>query len=135
MRDDLAPEVERESVSGAAEHADEVIFPGLDRFLGYVSSVVIGRDQLVGHAGLNDGSFECCGGFIVEDLVARGQAAELHTGKGAGSGFDHFAFRPAFHWLDPGGVAVDVVQYHLVPVAAAGDVWELACLVTVDLAG
>ena len=36
------------------------------------------------------------------------------------------------HWLHPSGVAVDVVEEHLILVAAAGTGMELACLVCVD---
>ena len=37
-----------------------------------------------------------------------------------------------FCWFDPYCVAVHIVKYHLISVASAGDVWELACLVGVE---
>ena len=36
-----------------------------------------------------------------------------------------------FSGLNPDGVAVDVVEYHLVLKTSAGDVWKLTCLIGV----
>ena len=45
LRDGLAPEVAGESCGGAAEDANEVVFPGLDCLFCNVAAVVIGGEQ------------------------------------------------------------------------------------------
>jgi len=76
LRDGLTPEVERESIGGAAKDTDEVVLPCLEGFLGYVSAVVVGGNQLVGHAGLLDLEFVCCRDLVVEDLMGGDDASE-----------------------------------------------------------
>ena len=45
---------------------------------------------------------------------------------------DHLAYRSILRCLYPGGVAVDVLEDHLVCVASAGDMWELSGLVSMN---
>ena len=56
----------------------------------------------------------------------------LHTSKWALTGQNHSPIWFVFDWLHPSGVAIDVVEEHLILVAAAGALWELASLVCVD---
>ncbi len=55
LGDELTPEVEGEVVCSAAERRQKMIFPCLDGFFGYVSAMIIGWYQLVGHGGGGDG--------------------------------------------------------------------------------
>ena len=59
-------------------------------------------------------------------------ALVLHTIECVLTGQNHFPLRFVFDWLHPSGVAVDVVEEHLILVAAAGALQELASLVYVD---
>ena len=70
--------------------------------------------------------------FVVEDLVFWDDALVLHTSKCASTGHTHFPLYFVFDWLHPSGVAIDVVEEHLILVAAAGALWEFASLVCVD---
>ena len=45
---------------------------------------------------------------------------------------DKFPLCPVLGWLYPNGVAVGVIEDHLVSVASAGSEWELASVVRVD---
>ncbi len=47
--DGLAPQVERESVVGAAENTNKVVLLRLEGFFGNVAAMIIGRDQLLQH--------------------------------------------------------------------------------------
>ena len=51
LGDDLAPEVLGERCCGAAQDANEVIFPGLDGFFGEVAVVIIWWHELKSHVG------------------------------------------------------------------------------------
>ena len=62
--------------------------------------------------------------FWDDDLV-------LHTSKCGSMGQNNSPLRFVFYWLHPGGVAVDVVEEHLILVAAAGALRKLASLVCV----
>ena len=48
------------------------------------------------------------------------------------TGQNHSPICFVFDWLHPSGVAVDVVEEHLILVATDGALWELASLVCVD---
>ena len=56
----------------------------------------------------------------------------MHSGESAGVCEDKFALRPVLGRLHPNGVAVSVIEDHLVPVASAGSEWEFSSLVCVD---
>ena len=120
LGDDLAPEVLGKGCCGATYDANEVVFPGLDRFFGEVATVIIGWYKLKSHVGGDDLVAIECRDFIVKDLMLRHDALLLHACEGAATCQDHFTLCFVFHWLNPGGVAVNVVEDHLILVAAAG---------------
>jgi hypothetical protein len=64
--------------------------------------------------------------------VFRDNALVINSCESPASCKNHFSLRFILHGFHPHGVAVDVVEEHLVFVAAAGACWELACLVGVD---
>ena len=70
--------------------------------------------------------------FILEDLVFWFEALTFHAREGASTRQNHFSLRFVLYWTYPSGVAIDVVEQHLILVAAAGTGWKLACLVCVD---
>ena len=104
LRDDLAPQAEGGSVSCAAEDRDEVVLPKLDRLLGNVAAVVVGRYKLVRHAGVCDGFFVFGRRFVIENLVFRAQAGGSHTGEAAAAGGNHGIFCFAREGFNPGRV-------------------------------
>ena len=59
--------------------------------------------------------------MIVQDLVAWFDAAASHSDEGTAAGEDKFAFAIVLESFDPGGIGVDVVKDHYIPVAEAGD--------------
>ena len=59
-------------------------------------------------------------------------ALVLHTIECASTGQNHFDLRFVFDWIHPSGVAVDVVEKHLILVTADGVLRELASLVYAD---
>ncbi len=58
-------------------------------------------------------------------------ATGLHAFKCLGSGKVNRALGFVFSGFNPDGVAVDVVEYHLVLKTSAGDVWKLTRLIGV----
>ncbi len=58
-------------------------------------------------------------------------ATGLHASQYAGSGKDELALSFFFSGFNPDGVAVDVVEYHLVLKTSAGDMWKLTRLIGV----
>ena len=118
--DDLAPEVLGERCCGAAQDANEVIFPGLDGFSGEVAAVIIWWYELKIHVGGFDFVAIESQDFVVEDLVFRFDVLVFHACEGATTCQDHLPLCFVLHWLHPSGVAVDVVEEHLILVAAAG---------------
>ena len=56
-------------------------------------------------------------------------ALHLHSFQGSPPCQNHFSFRPVFHCFDPGGIAVNFMDNHLVVVATAGGMGELSGLV------
>jgi hypothetical protein len=75
----LAPEVEGKFVVCAADDRSEMILPGLNRFFGNVPSMVVGWNQLVGHAGVGDGHFVCGRYFIIQDLSGGANPTGFHA--------------------------------------------------------
>ena len=69
--------------------------------------------------------------FVVEELVFWDDALALHMIECASTGQNHFPLH-FFYWLHPSGVSVDVVEDHLILVAAAGFLRQLASLVCED---
>ena len=70
--------------------------------------------------------------LVIDDLVFWGDALVLHTIDCASTGQNHSPLCFVLDWLHPSGVSVDVVEEHLILVAAAGVLQELASLVCVD---
>ena len=125
----LTPEMEGESIGGSAEDAHKVILPSLDGLFGNVATVIIGRHQLICHAcGLNFGSI-CFRNLIVQDLVGGDDSLYFHSHQGTSLRQDHLAFGPVFYRFHPSGVAVDVVEDHLVVIPAAGLLGEASSLI------
>ena len=120
LGDDLAPEVLGERCCGAAHDANEVIFPGLDGFFGKVATVIIWWYELKSHVGGFDFVAIERQDFVVEDLVLWLDALMSHACEGAATCQNHLPLCFVFHGLHPSGVAVDVVEEHLILVAAAG---------------
>ena len=87
---------------------------------------------MVCHIGGGDSGFVGCRDFVVEHLVSWCYATGLHACKCSGSGKDELAFGFMFSGFYPDGVAVDVVEYHLVLKTSAGDVWKLTRLIGVQ---
>ena len=69
-----------------------MIFPKLDSLLGDVASMVVGGNELVGHAGGDDGGLVLGGCFVVEDLVFWVEAGRAHAGDGICAGGNHGVF-------------------------------------------
>ena len=63
----------------AADDRSEMILPGLNRFFGNVPSMVVGWNQLVGHAGVGDGHFVCGRYFIIQDLSGGANPTGFHA--------------------------------------------------------
>ena len=94
-----------------------MVFPGLDGFFGKVATVIIWRDEFESHVGGFDlisveGRY-----FVVKDLVFWDDALVLHTNKCALTGQNHFLLCFVFDWLHPSGVAIYVVEEHLILVS------------------
>ena len=117
---DLASEVLGERCCGAAQDANEVIFPDLDGFFGKVAAVIIWWHELKSNVGGFDFVAIKSRDFVVEDLVLWLDALVFHPCEGAAMCQNHLPLCFVFHWLHPSGVAVDVVEEHLILVAAAG---------------
>ncbi len=60
------------------------------------------------------------------------EPAGAHSSESSGACKDNFPLCPVFGGLNPNGVAVGVIDDHLVPVASAGCEWESSSLVQVD---
>ena len=54
---------------------------------------------------------------------------EFNSCKGAASGYNNFTFENTFHFLDPGGVTIYLVENHLLVVPFSGGIRELSRLV------
>ena len=109
-----------------------MVFPGLDEFFGTVATMIVWRNELESHFGGFDIVLVEGRDFVVEDLVFWDDTLVLHTIECASTGQNHFPLRFFLNWLHPSGVAVDVVEEHLILVATAGALHELASLVCVD---
>ena len=120
LGDELAPEVLGDRGFGAAQNANEVIFPGLDGFFGEVAAVIIWWHELKSHVGGLDFVAIKSQNFVVEDLVLRLDALVFHPCEGATACQNNSPLCLVFHWLHPSGVAVDVVEEHLILVSVAG---------------
>ena len=121
--------MEGKSVGGSAEDAHEVILPSLDGIFGNVVTVIVGRHQLICHArGLNFG-FIGFRNLIVQDLVGGDDSLYFYLRQGTSLRQDHLAFGPVLHRFHPSGVAVDVVEDHLVVIATAGLLGETSSLI------
>ena len=59
LRNGLAPQMEWESIDRAAEDAEKIILPCLDRLFCNVMTMVVERDQLVSHVGGVDFGLVC----------------------------------------------------------------------------
>ena len=68
----------------------------------------------------------------VKNLAPGSEPAGTHSSESAGACEDKFPLRPVLGRLHPNGVAVGVIEDHLVPVASAGCEWEFSSLVGVD---
>ena len=109
-----------------------MVLAGLDIFFGDVATVISWRNKLESHVG-GFGLFSVeVRDFVVGDLVYWDDALVLQRIKSVSTGHNHFPLCFVFDWLHPSGVAIDVVEEHLILVAAAGALWELASLVCVD---
>ena len=117
---DLAPEVLGKRCCGTAQDANEVIFPGLDGFFGEVATLIIWWYVLESHVGGFDFVAIERRDFVVEDLMLWLDALVSHACEGAATCQNHLPLCFVFHWLHPSGVAVNVVEEHLILVAAAG---------------
>ena len=124
--------MEREIVSSATECRYKMILPGLDCFFCYVASMIVRWYELICHVGGGDSGFVGCQDFVVKHLVSWCYATGLHACKCSGSGKDELAFCFIFSGFYPDGVAVDVVEYHLVLKPSAGDVLKLTHLIGVQ---
>ena len=81
--DGLAPHVEGESTRCAAEESDKVVFPKLDGLLGDVAGMVVGWNELVGHAGADDSGLVLGGRFVIQNLVFGVEAGRAYEGDDA----------------------------------------------------
>ena len=129
LGDDLAPQPKGESMGSAAEDRNKMVLPKLDRLLGDVAAVVVGRYKLVRHTGVCDGFFVLGRRFVVKNLVFGAQAGGSHSGEAAAAGSNHGILRFAREGFNPGCVGVDLVHGHLVFVPAAGSLRERPGLV------
>ena len=120
LGDDLVPVVLGERCCGAAQDANEVIFPGLDGCFGEVAAVIIWWYELKSHVSGFDFVAIESQDFVVEDLMLRLDALMSHACEGAATCQNHLPLCFVFHWLHPSGDAVNVVEEHLILVAAAG---------------
>ena len=117
MWKELAPEVEGESVVCPADDSNEVVLTGLDDFFGYVPAMIIRRNELVRHARVSDCLFLGSGDFVVQDWE---DPTCFHPLKCLFACKYEFAFGFVLGRFDPDGVAVNMVQDHLIPIALAG---------------
>ena len=53
----------------------------------------------------------------------------MHTSEGSGACQNELAFSFVFGWLDPYGIAVTMIEDHLVAIASAGDMRKLTSLI------
>ena len=82
--------------------------------------MIVWRHKLKSHVdGLDFDTIESQN-FIVEDLVFWFDPLMFHAREGALTRHNHFSLLFVLHQLHPGGVAVDVVEQHLILVAADG---------------
>ena len=117
---DLVPEVLGERGYSAAQNTIKMIFPGLDGFFGDVATVIIWWYKLESRVGGFDFVAIESRDFVVEDLMLWLDALVFHLCEGAATCQNHLPLCFVFYWLHPSGVAVDVVEEHLILVAAAG---------------
>ena len=103
----------------------------MDGFFGNVATVIVWRNNLESHVGgfdlvLAEGRY-----FVVEELVFWDDTLVLHTSECASTVHNNPPLRFVFDWPHPSGVAVDVVEEHMILVAVVGALRELASLVCV----
>lgn len=115
----------------SGEARTKVVFPSLDRSFGGVAAMAVGRDQLEVDVVFFKCFFEVIGAFIVKDVEIWSVAIGLQTGVQAGPGFGDLAGLASFEGLGQDGVAIIIVEYHDVVVAAGRLDGEPACLVGV----
>ena len=104
----------------------------MDGFFGNVVMVLVWRNKLEMHVGGFDIVSLEGRDFVVMDLVFCDDALVLHTIKCASTGHNHSPLCFVFDWINPSGVAVNIVEEHLILVAAYEALRELASLVCVD---
>ena len=93
----------------ADDDSNEMILPGLYGFFSDIPSMVVGRNELIRHAGVGDGLFVCCGCFVAEDLSRWDDTKGSHALKCTSAGKDEFRFVFVFGWFHPDGIAVDMI--------------------------
>ena len=81
--------------------------------------MVVWGHQLVGHVGVFDFLFVRLRYFVVQDLVRQHTALYLHSQEGGSMRPDNFSQHLVLHGFDPGSIAINFVDDHLVSVAAA----------------
>ena len=106
-----------------------MVLPSLNGLFCDVPAVVVGRHKLIRHVGSSNFVFIGLGDFVVEHLMLWSDALYLHLLQGLPPCQNHFPFRSVFHWLDPGGIAINFMDNHLVVVSTAGGMGELSSLV------
>jgi hypothetical protein len=126
--------MEGEVLVGGAEAGDEVVFECADCTFGGVSSVDVGRDELEVDLLVRHVGFEGGGGFVVESLELRFEASGAEEGVGPLVCSQNGRAFLVGHGLDMNEVAVVVVDYQHVAVAAGGGVEEAASEVGEGLA-
>ena len=109
-----------------------MILPGLNGFFSNVPSMVIGWNQLIQHARVGDGHFVCGRYFVIQDLSDGANPTGFHALECPVASKDKFPFGFVLGWFDPDGVAVDMVEDHLVLKTPAGDMWKLTSLIGVQ---
>ena len=68
-----------ESRRDAADDADEVVLPRLDRFFCYVAAMIVRQPQLLSHSCGSDFRFVGFGYFIVQNLILGHDALLFHA--------------------------------------------------------
>ena len=106
-----------------------MVLPGLDGSLRQVAAMVVWGDELESHVGVTNFCSVGRRDFVIQNLVFWDDALKFHSGECPTTGQDHFSFSPVFHGFDPCGITIDVVNEHLVLIAATGAEREFTGLI------
>ena len=103
--------------------------PSMDGLFCNIPAVFVRGHKLIRHVGSSNFVFIGLGDFVVEYLVLWSDALYLRSFQGLSPCQNLFSFRSVFHCFDPGGIAVNFMDNHLVVVATAGGMGDLSGLI------